>query len=113
MHRLTWLAIFCLAGIGGLFAVRSAVGVTAVGRAPAAITADVTESSTSALAKGDRLPSRFFDSALPNSAVETIRIVPTEATKQESPKQSTASKEEIVSWHWHEGSKVVRRRRAQ
>jgi hypothetical protein len=105
MQRLIWLALFCLAGIGGLFAVRSVVAVSAINRAtPEAIAADPTDVATP-LPKGDRLPSQFFDRALPQTAVE---IVPTEA-----PKQSEVSKDDVVSWHWHEGSKVVRRRRSQ
>jgi hypothetical protein len=108
MQRLVWLALFCLAGIGGLFAVRSAVGVTQVGKAaPQAIAADVSDPSIP-LAKGDRLPSRSFDSILPKTSVATVKIVPFE-----SPRRPEASNDDVVSWHWHEGSKVIRRRRAQ
>ena len=109
MPRLIWLALFCLAGIGGLFAIRSVVAVSAINRvSPKAIAADVTDVATPPLAKGDRLPSQFFNRALPKSAVETVKIVPTEP-----PKQSEVLKDDVVSWHWHEGSKVVRRRRPQ
>jgi hypothetical protein len=115
MKRLIWLALFCLAGICSLFAVRSVVGVGAVGRAPPkAIAADLAD-LTPPLAKGDRLPSRFFDSALPKTAVETTKIVPIEPPEQSTSlrKQSEVSKEDVVMWHWHEGSKIIRRRRAQ
>jgi hypothetical protein len=108
MQRAVWLALFCLAGIGGLFSIRSVVGVSKVSRAPPeAASVEVIDVATP-LPKGDQLPSRFFDSTLPKPAVETVKVVPTEA-----PKQPEAAKDDVVSWHWHEGSKVVRRRRAQ
>jgi len=115
MQRQIFLALLCLAGIVGLFAMRTIVGLNTLTAVPAkVISADATD--LPALTKGDRLPSRFFDSALPKPPVETGWVDVTEPPKlsEEAPlKQSDASKDEIVSWHWHEGSKVVRRRRAQ
>ncbi len=108
MQKVVWLVLLCFAGVGGLFVIRSLPGASAISRgAPEGIAADMTDLATP-LPKGDRLPSRFFDSPLPKPTGETVKIVPTEA-----PKQSEASKDDVVSWHWHEGSKVVRRRRAQ
>ena len=117
MQRLIWLALLCVVGIGGLFVIRSLMGASAVSHrvpevvAPEVIAPVVTDDAP-ALPKGDRLPSRFFDSAfdgaLPKPAVETLKIVPAEA-----PKPPEAAKDDVISWHWHEGSKVVRRRRAQ
>src|ERR1700761_7113796 len=109
--RLVWLAVFCLVGIGGLFAVRSALGVSPVLKyAPALVTVDPEDDSVP-LVKGDRLPSRFVESARPVTTVETVKLIPTDAPKQpETPvKQTAASKDETVSWHWHEGGKVIRR----
>ena len=109
--RLVWLAVFCLAGIGGLFAVRSALGVSPILKyAPALVTVDPEDDGVP-LVKGDRLPSRFIESAPPVTAIETVKIVPIEAPKQQSSgdiKQPEAK--DVVSWHWHEGGKVVRRR---
>src|SRR5574337_744352 len=106
MQRLVWLALFSLLGISGLFAARTVAGVTVIKRgAPDAVAADVTDNDELPLAKGDRLPSPFLDGALPKTVVDTVKITPTEA-----PKQSEAPKHEIASWHWHEGSKIVRRR---
>lgn len=113
MQRLIWPALLCLVASGGLFAVRSVVRLTAVVRAaPPAITANVINEATPPLAKGDRLPSRFFDkaaprtdSAAPRTIVDTVKIVPVNA-----PTQPEAPKDDVVSWHWHEGSKIVRRR---
>jgi len=108
MKTLILLVVLCLAGIGGLFAIRFVVGVTAVVHAsPEPAAPDATDLATP-LPKGDRLPSQVFDGAVPKAPVETVKIVPTEA-----PRQSEASKDDVVSWHWREGSKVVRRRRAQ
>jgi hypothetical protein len=113
MQRAVWLALFCLVGIGGLFSIRSVVGVSKVSRVtPEAASVDVIDTATP-LPKGDRLPSRFFDSALPKPAVETVKIVPAEAPKQSEVPRAETSKDDVVSWHWHEGAKVVRRRRPQ
>jgi hypothetical protein len=109
MQRLLWLALFCLLGIGGLFAARTVVGVTPGSSiAIKAVTADVADVEVAPLARGDRLPSvqsRSIDNALPKTAVDTVTITPTQA-----PKQSETSKDEIVSWHWHQGGKIVRHR---
>jgi hypothetical protein len=115
MQRLLWLALFCLLGIGGLLAARTVAGVTPGGRtAMKAVTADVTDAEKPPLAKGDRLPSWFFDRALPKAAVETVKITPTDLPKEpEAALKPEASKDDVVSWHWHEGAKVVRRRRSQ
>jgi hypothetical protein len=115
MLRTVWLAIFCLAAIGGVAVIRSIVGSSSASRAlPAAISADISE-DTPALPKGDRLPSRFFDRTVPAStpAVATINpaVVPIKAAPAEAPKQPPA-KDDIVSWHWHQGSKIVRRRKS-
>jgi len=116
MPRLILSAALCLAGIAGLFAVRTVVGANAVTAVPPkVITADTVDSATPPLSKSDRLPSRFFDTPLPKTSVETVKILPTEIPKQptEPPKLSEASKDDVVSWHWHEGSKVIRRSRTQ
>jgi hypothetical protein len=116
MHSLLWLALFCSLGIGALFAVRTVAGMTALGRAaPQAVAAGPTDMERPPLAKGDRLPSRVIDTApltttaidtaLPTTAIDTVKITPTQA-----PKQSETPKDEIVSWHWHQGGKIVRHR---
>jgi len=126
MQRLILLALLCLAGIVSLFAVRIAEVVNTVKVVPATtISAEVRSQTiiankvdlvTPALTKkGNRLPSRLFDDTLSNTPIETVQVVPTELPRPSAQpaKQTEASKDEIVSWHWHEGSKVVRRRRAQ
>lgn len=106
MHRLRWFALFSLLVISGLFAARTVVGVTTVDHlASDAVAADVTGVEQEPLAKGDRLPSPFLDGALLRTLVATVKVTPTEA-----PQQAEAPKDEIANWHWHEGSKIVRRR---
>jgi hypothetical protein len=106
MKRLLWLALFCLLGIGALFAARTVAGMTAASRAaPKAVVSDMTDIETPPLAKSDRLPSRVIENALPKMAIDTIKITPTQA-----PQQSETPKDEIVSWHWHQGGKIVRHR---
>jgi hypothetical protein len=80
-----------------------------------AVAADVTDAENPPLAKSDRLPSRFFDRALPKTTVQTAKIAPADVPKEPETalKLPEASKDDVVSWHWHEGAKVVRRRRSQ
>jgi hypothetical protein len=105
MQRLLWLALVSLLGISGLFAARTVASVTVIkGGAPNAIAPDVANDDLP-LAKGDRLPSPFFDVAVPKTVVDTVKIRPTEP-----PQQAEAQKNEVASWHWHEGSKIVRSR---
>jgi hypothetical protein len=115
MLRMVWLALFCLAAIGGLAVIRSVVGSSSATRPmPAAISADFSDAAPP-LPKGDRLPSRFFDKPVPTSTPAVATINPTVATTKvdppETPKQAKAN-DDIVSWHWHQGSKIVRRRKS-
>ena len=106
MQRLLWFGLFSVLGISGLFAARTVAGVTVIKRGvPDAIAADAADNHDLPLAKGDRLPSPFLDGALPKTLVDTVKVTPTEA-----PQQAEAPKNEIANWHWHEGSKIVRRR---
>jgi|SRR5581483_5516394 len=115
MSRVVWLALFCLAAIGGLAVIRSVVGSSSATRPmPADMAADVSDAAP-ALPKGDRLPLRSFDKAAPppdvittNPAVATSAVAPVETAKRPEAK----AKDDIVSWHWHQGSKIVRHRKA-
>jgi hypothetical protein len=114
MKRLIWLALFCLAAIGSLCAVRVILGMGANARAapPTAIVPD----PTPPLAKGDRLPLRLPELSLPRTPVETTKIAPVERSDRSTApavEGSEVAKEDVVMWHWHEGAKITRRRRAQ
>jgi hypothetical protein len=116
MRKPIWLAMFSVISIVGLFAVRN-ISSVATGRVVPndLLAADLVDLENPALAKSDRLPSRFFDNAPPQAAVETAKVVPPASRERLDipPKQSESSEDDIVSWHWHEGTKVVRRRRSQ
>jgi hypothetical protein len=110
MPRLVWLAIFCLAALGCLTVVRSIVRPgAAAGSAPSSLPADVLDIDTPS-AKGDRLPSRSIDfNALRQAGLDALKkaAAPTTISKPE------AAADDVVSWHWREGSRVVRRRQSQ
>jgi hypothetical protein len=115
---MVWIAVFCLAALGCFTVIRSIVrpGVAA---APASLASDDIDTP---LAKGDRFP--LIDSdilrqagldALKRSAVPTNVPEPKAAADNvviAAPKAAPAA-DEVVSWHWREGSKVVRRRQSQ
>jgi len=109
MQRLVWLALFCLAAVVSLVVIRPIVVSSSPTRAAAssAAVAGNVQEVAAPLAKADRLPSRFLDNGLSKTPVETVRIIPSVP-----PKKSTSSKDDIVAWHWHEGMKVVRRRKS-
>jgi len=101
------LSIFCLAAIGSLLAIRTLrVDLNAVSHrtAPEAIAADFADLAKPPLAKSDRLPISLINSdQQPVTAVKIEKLAPVPASRQ------TEANEDVVSWHWHEGSKVVRR----
>ena len=104
--RLIWFALFSLAAVAGLATVRSIVGPYVVDRGlPAAVAATDTALP---LSKGDRLPSAFFDGAPREIPVVAVKVAPIDNSQKPE-----ATNNDIVSWHWHQGTKIVRRRRAQ
>lgn len=113
MRKLIWLAIFSVISIGGPFAARNISNVATDRVVPnGLLAADLIDLGNPALAKSDRLPSRFFDNAQPKAAAEIVKVVPPDSPKRLNipPRQPESSKDDIVSWHWHEGTKVIRRR---
>jgi hypothetical protein len=80
----------------------------AVSARPSPMVAVVSDGTTAA-AKGDRLPSHVDDGALRQAGLDALKkaIVLSAISKRES------SSDDVVSWHWREGSKVVRRRQSQ
>ena len=109
VSRLIWFALFDLAAVAALASVRMIKGSHVVDRPlPSAKTTAITSDDALALPKGDRLPSPFFDNAPREKPVATVKVAPIEA-----PKKVETSSGDIVSWHWHQGSKIVRRRRAE
>jgi hypothetical protein len=112
VSRLIWFSLFGLAAIGALVSVRWIKGSFVVHQTfplarAAIITTDDTDDAP-ALPKGDRLPSPFFDNAPNEKSVATVKTIQVEA-----PKKLESPNNDIVSWHWHQGSKIVRRRRVE
>ena len=111
MPRLVWLALFCLAALGCLTVVRSLFWPGIASPVPPALASasdflDLDEP----LAKGDRLPSHSIDdNALRQVGLDALKKAAA-ATIIPSPEAAT---DNVVSWHWREGSKIVRRRQSQ
>jgi hypothetical protein len=103
MIRLLSLMVIGPAVVGSLLAVSGFASKPPV--APEWIAADTAELTKQPLGKSDRLPSFFADRVAPRIAVEREKITPVKIAKEDD------VKDDIVSWHWHEGSKVIRRRR--
>jgi hypothetical protein len=101
LRRLSWM-VLAVASVSSLIAARGYASKAPI--APEWIAADTTELRPP-LAKGDRLPFFFSDRAPPQIAVEPVAITPVELVKGDE------AKDEIVGWPWHEGAKVIRRRR--
>jgi hypothetical protein len=109
VSRLIWFALFGLAAIGALVSVRWINGSFVVHQTlPLARAANTTTDDAPALPKGDRLPSPFFDKIPSEKPVATVKAAPIEA-----PKKLESPNDDIVSWHWHQGSKIVRHRRVE
>jgi hypothetical protein len=108
VSRPIWFALLSLAAVGGLATVRSIVGSHVVRRTLTAAVAATDARDTLPLPKSDRLPSPFFDGAPREIPVVAVKVAPIE--KSQKPE---ATNDDIVSWHWHQGTKIVRRRRAQ
>ena len=132
MPRLILLALLCLAVLGCFSVVRFIFepGVAAL-PAPASLV-------SAPLAKGDRLPSgvlrqtglegnRLTDDTLRQAGLEALKrssapqAIPEPAASNAVPEPKSEAAvtvtpkaapppDEIVSWHWRQGSKVVRRR---
>jgi hypothetical protein len=100
LRRLSWM-VLAVASVSNIIAARGYASKAPI--APEWIAADTTELRPP-LAKSDRLPF-FFADRTPPQIVEPVTITPVEIVKGD---QAT---DVIVSWPWHEGAKVTRRRR--
>jgi hypothetical protein len=101
MLRFVWLALICLCLVGALSA------SPALAEAAPAETDDAPP-----LAKADKLP--VADSGVAKKMVTVVPIEPAPAEKiepapTEKKTKAPAKIEETTSWHWHEGSKIIKR----
>jgi hypothetical protein len=107
MLRFVWLALICLCLVGALSVVRTTIAARAVTEAVSPESADAATAQTDdapPLAKADKLP-------VPNSDVakKIVTVVPIEPAPAEKKTKAPAKIEETTSWHWHEGSKIIKR----
>jgi hypothetical protein len=115
MPRTFWLALICLLAVSVLFAVRTGIGARLIPVATASLADAATASAIDEeppLAKADRLPSRQFPAA-PKKTVSTIETAPTLEPEKARPTASVSGprteNREVTSWHWHVGSKIIKR----
>jgi hypothetical protein len=107
MLRFVWLALVCLCFVGALSVVRTTIAARAVTEAvspdsPGAAPAETDDAPP--LAKADKLPV-----ADPGVAKKLVTVVPIEPAPAEKKTKTPAKIEETTNWHWHEGSKVIKR----
>jgi hypothetical protein len=114
MPRTIWLAVVCLLFLSALFALRSSIGARPIVESTAAAPPAVVDDGPP-LAKSDRLPSLDLDRTEAKASVSTVKIAPTPPAANGSPKKVEAAgeREEVTSWHWHAGSKTIKRTTSQ
>jgi hypothetical protein len=107
MLRFVWLALVCLCFVGALSVVRTTIAARAVTEAVSPDSAGAAPAETDdapPLAKADKLPV-----ADPGVAKKLVTVVPIEPAPAEKKTKAPAKIEETTNWHWHEGSKVIKR----
>jgi hypothetical protein len=116
MARTVWLALICLLAVGVLFAVRTGIGARVVPVGTASLADAATAPAIDEQpppAKADKLPSRYFPATPSKTTVSTIEIAPTPEPEKARPTASLngpkTENQEVTSWHWHAGSKIVKR----
>jgi hypothetical protein len=113
MPRTIWLALVCLLFLSALFALRTSIGARTISGStdpapPSAI------DNGPPLEKSDKLPSLDLNRAEAKASVTTVKIAPAPREAKASAKTSEANhaageRKEVTSWHWHAGSKIVKR----
>jgi hypothetical protein len=115
MLRFVWLALICLCLVGALSVVRTTIAARAVTESASPALAEAAPAETDdapPLAKADKLP--VADSGVAKKMVTVVPIEPAPAEKiepapTEKKTKAPAKIEETTSWHWHEGSKIIKR----
>jgi len=110
------LAVMCLLYMAAVLALKPSMSSRAVQDAAALHTitsvATVSDSSRASpiantSSKTDRLPIAHSVDAVEKVSVETTKIAPVAVVAQ-TPPTSAATKPDVVSWHWHVGSKITK-----
>jgi hypothetical protein len=112
MPRPIWLALICLLFLSALFALRTSIGARTIGESADAATVAAIDDRPP-LEKSDKLS---LDLSRPEAkaSVTTVQIAPTTREAKTSAKTTDAhpaasERREVTTWHWHVGSKIVKR----
>jgi hypothetical protein len=120
MSRILWLALFCFASLGFLSMIKFTVGRGQAVGLPS-LASDVVDAGK-ASAKGDRLPlqtnvarplENFTDDLIEINARHQAGLLALKkaAAATASGLKPDGATDEVISWHWREGAKIVRKRR--
>jgi hypothetical protein len=108
MLRTVWLALVCLICVGALSALRTSFGNSPMKVKASSFDAAVgSEREQEPLAKADRLDLNYLRNAPEEISVDTINTSRPAPTAPEVKLKEQAT--EVTSWHWHEGSKTIKR----
>jgi hypothetical protein len=114
MIRALVLAIMCLLCMGAALALKPISRVVPAAALPASAAVATTSDDSAPFAivnsssKADKLSIAPSLDAAKQLPVQTIKIEPVQAEVQAQEK-SVPKAREVVSWHWHAGSKIQRR----
>jgi len=111
MFRTVWLAFICLSSLGVLLALRASVESRSTPKATAGV--EVPTKPDAASQKTDKGSAHLEDSES-TLTTSTVKIIPSEPDPAVGPKASDViasptDTDEITRWHWHEGSKIIKR----
>jgi hypothetical protein len=115
MSRTVWLALIFLLFLSALFALRASIGApTLIGSTAAVPPSAIGAGPPPPLEKSDKLPSLDLHRAEAKASVMTVKIAPAPREAKASAKTSEVThaageRKEVTSWHWHAGSKIVKR----
>jgi hypothetical protein len=115
MPRTIWLALIFLLFLSAMFALRASIGArTLIGSADAVPPPAIGAGPPPPLEKSDKLPSLDPNRAEAKASVTTVKIAPAPREAKASAKtnevtHAAGERKEITSWHWHAGSKIVKR----
>jgi hypothetical protein len=110
MPRTIRLAFVCLLCLGALGALRASTGARTIEAHTDAAQPPAIEAGLP-LAKSDKLPSLPLDRAEAKAGVATVKIAPEtpEKASLRTIEARPAATEQVTSWHWHAGSKIIKR----
>jgi hypothetical protein len=120
MPRTVWFALICLISLSLLSTLRSNIGARPLPGETAPVLAPYSDLPIDAgppLVKSDRLASPYFSKPAAKSGgtvqkVSTLpgrTIFPKANQPGDAPSQLTTDANEVMTWHWHVGSKITKR----